>query len=182
MSGPNRSRLGGMDCETARIGKLRVGKSAMPRLGHGCWVSYCDRGRLVDPRLNDNGECVAHRGDITDIMNGPAIEILERRRRKPSSLFVAHEIRNLNRSRAHSTTRGATAGSDGRARSSHAAESSPKPPLRFPPRLVLPYRASRPATNYEAIAGRAGPTVISVESRVAMSVVRERLSAFFTQF
>ena len=77
--------------ETAHIGKWHMGNDGMPRPGYDSWVSYDGHGRLNDPTLNHDGRYVQHQGYITDIMNGLAVEFLERRHRKPWSLFFAHK-------------------------------------------------------------------------------------------
>ncbi len=77
--------------ETAHIGKWHMGNDGQPRPGYDTWVSYDGHGRLMDPRLNHDGRYVEHRGYITDIMNGLALEFLERKRDKPFSLFFAHK-------------------------------------------------------------------------------------------
>jgi N-acetylglucosamine-6-sulfatase len=45
----------------------------------------------MNPKLNHDGAYVQHRGYITDIMNGLAVDFLERKRSKPFSLFFAHK-------------------------------------------------------------------------------------------
>ncbi len=77
--------------ETAHIGKWHMGNDGMPRPGYDYWVSYDGHGKLMDPRLNHDGKYVQHHGYITDIMNGLAVEFLERRRDRPFSLFFAHK-------------------------------------------------------------------------------------------
>jgi arylsulfatase A-like enzyme len=77
--------------QTAHIGKWHMGNDGRPRPGYDHWVSYDGHGRIVDPRLNHDGAYVQHRGYITDIMNGLAVEYLERRRRRPFALFLAHK-------------------------------------------------------------------------------------------
>ena len=77
--------------ETAHIGKWHMGNDGMPRPGYDTWVSYDGHGKLMNPRLNHGGKYVQHDGYITDIMNGLAVEFLERRRTKPFSLFFAHK-------------------------------------------------------------------------------------------
>jgi N-acetylglucosamine-6-sulfatase len=64
----------------------------MPRPGYDTWVSYDGHGRIVNPRLCHDGKYVDHTGYITDIMNGLAVEFLEKRTGgKPWSLFFAHK-------------------------------------------------------------------------------------------
>ncbi len=77
--------------ETAHIGKWHMGNDGEPRPGYDYWVSYDGHGRLNDPRLNHDGRYVEHRGYITDIMNGLAVDFLERKHDKPWSLFFAHK-------------------------------------------------------------------------------------------
>jgi N-acetylglucosamine-6-sulfatase len=77
---------------TAHIGKWHMGNDGMPRPGYDTWVSYDGHGRIVDPRLNHDGKYVEHKGYITDIMNGLALEFLDRQSAgKPWSLFFAHK-------------------------------------------------------------------------------------------
>ena len=77
---------------TAHIGKWHMGNDGMPRPGYDTWVSYDGHGRIVDPRLCHDGKYVEHRGYITDIMNGLAVEFLERHNGdQPWSLFFAHK-------------------------------------------------------------------------------------------
>jgi arylsulfatase A-like enzyme len=77
---------------TAHVGKWHMGNDGMPRPGYDHWVSYDGHGRILDPRLNHDGKYVQHAGYITDIMNGLAVEFLERQERgKPWSLFFAHK-------------------------------------------------------------------------------------------
>jgi len=77
--------------ETAHIGKWHMGNDGMPRPGYDHWVSFDGHGRLNDPRLNENGTYVQHRGYITDIMNRMAADFVGRRHGKPWSLFFAHK-------------------------------------------------------------------------------------------
>jgi arylsulfatase A-like enzyme len=77
---------------TAHVGKWHMGNDGMPRPGYDHWVSYDGHGRIVNPRLNHDGKYVEHAGYITDIMNGLAVEFLEKQKGgKPWSLFFAHK-------------------------------------------------------------------------------------------
>lgn len=77
---------------TAHIGKWHMGNDGMPRPGYDYWVSYDGHGRIVDPRLCHDGRYVQHKGYITDIMNGLAVDFLKKQKRgKPWSLFFAHK-------------------------------------------------------------------------------------------
>src|SRR5690606_35962973 len=77
--------------ETAHIGKWHMGNDSRPRPGYDHWISFDGHGRLENPRLNVNGRYVKRRGYMTDLLNDFAVEYLERRRRKPFSLFFAHK-------------------------------------------------------------------------------------------
>jgi len=77
---------------TAHVGKWHMGNDGMPRPGYDYWVSYDGHGRIVNPRLNHDGKYVEHAGYITDIMNGLAVEFLDKQSGdKPWSLFFAHK-------------------------------------------------------------------------------------------
>jgi N-acetylglucosamine-6-sulfatase len=84
-------RLQELGYETAHIGKWHMGNDGMPRPGYDYWVSYDGHGKISNPRLNHDGTYVQHQGYITDLMNGMAVEWLERKRDKPWSLFFAHK-------------------------------------------------------------------------------------------
>ncbi len=77
--------------ETAHIGKWHMGNDGMPRPGYDYWVSYDGHGRIVDPKLNHDGKYVQHTGYITDIMNGLAVDFLNKDRDKPFALLFAHK-------------------------------------------------------------------------------------------
>ena len=77
--------------ETAHIGKWHMGNDGMPRPGYDYWVSYDGHGRISNPKLNHGGEYVQHQGYITDLMNGLALDWLEKKRDAPWSLFFAHK-------------------------------------------------------------------------------------------
>jgi len=55
--------------ETAHIGKWHMGNDGTPRAGYDTWVSFDGHGRLVDPRLNENGVYREHKGYMTDLPN-----------------------------------------------------------------------------------------------------------------
>ena len=77
--------------ETAHVGKWHMGNDGRPRPGYDHWVSFDGHGRLQDPKLNINGTYQQKPGYITDLLNGFALESLERKRTKPFSLFLAHK-------------------------------------------------------------------------------------------
>jgi arylsulfatase A-like enzyme len=77
--------------ETAHIGKWHMGNDGKPRPGYDRWVSFDGHGRILDPRLNEDGNYVQRKGYITDLLNQLALEHLDRRRAKPWALFLAHK-------------------------------------------------------------------------------------------
>jgi arylsulfatase A-like enzyme len=77
--------------ETAHIGKWHMGNSADPRPGYDTWVSFPGHGSILDPVLNENGREAPYKGYITDLLNQRAVDFLERPRRKPFALFLAHK-------------------------------------------------------------------------------------------
>jgi arylsulfatase A-like enzyme len=77
--------------ETAHIGKWHMGNDGRPRPGYHRWVSFDGHGRIENPKLNIDGAYEQRPGYITDHLNDFALEFLERKRRKPFSLFLAHK-------------------------------------------------------------------------------------------
>jgi N-acetylglucosamine-6-sulfatase len=77
--------------ETAHLGKWHMGNDGKPRPGYDYWVAFDGHGRLNDPLLNEHGKYVQHKGYVTDIMNGMAVDFIGRRHAKPWSLFFAHK-------------------------------------------------------------------------------------------
>jgi arylsulfatase A-like enzyme len=77
--------------ETAHIGKWHMGNDGRPRPGYDHWVSFDGHGRILDPRLNENGTYAQHKGYITDLLNDMAVRFVEREHAKPWSLFLAHK-------------------------------------------------------------------------------------------
>jgi N-acetylglucosamine-6-sulfatase len=77
--------------ETAHVGKWHMGNDGNPRPGYVRWVSFDGHGRLFDPKLNVDGKYEQRPGYITDILNDEALSFLERPRKKPFSLFLAHK-------------------------------------------------------------------------------------------
>ncbi|HYD58197.1 MAG TPA: sulfatase-like hydrolase/transferase [Burkholderiales bacterium] len=77
--------------ETAHVGKWHMGNDGKPRPGYDHWISFDGHGRLQDPQLNVNGKYEKRAGYMTDLLNERALEFLERKHRKPFSLFLAHK-------------------------------------------------------------------------------------------
>jgi arylsulfatase A-like enzyme len=77
--------------ETAHIGKWHMGNDGKPRPGYDHWVAYDGHGRLVDPKLNINGNYEQCSGYVTDLMNDLAVKFIDTPRDKPFSLFFAHK-------------------------------------------------------------------------------------------
>jgi arylsulfatase A-like enzyme len=77
--------------ETAHVGKWHMGNDGRPRPGYDYWVSFDGHGRIENPRLNVQGEYQQRTGYITDLLTDYALDYLERARKKPFSLFLAHK-------------------------------------------------------------------------------------------
>jgi N-acetylglucosamine-6-sulfatase len=77
--------------ETAHVGKWHMGNDGKPRSGYDRWVSFDGHGRLSDPKLNVDGTYEQRTGYITDILNDEALAFVQRPRKKPFSLFLAHK-------------------------------------------------------------------------------------------
>jgi arylsulfatase A-like enzyme len=77
--------------ETAHVGKWHMGNDGTPRPGYDTWVSFDGHGRLVDPKLNENGVYREHSGYMTDLLNERALAFVEAKHDRPWSLFLAHK-------------------------------------------------------------------------------------------
>ena len=77
--------------ETAHIGKWHMGNDGMPRPGYDYWVAFDGHGQLNNPRLCEQGKYKQHKGYITDIMNGMAVDFVKKKHKKPWSLWFAHK-------------------------------------------------------------------------------------------
>jgi arylsulfatase A-like enzyme len=77
--------------ETAHIGKWHMGNDGAPRPGYDQWISFDGHGQIEDPLFNVNGQVQRHAGYITDLLNGFALDFIQRPRAKPFSLFLAHK-------------------------------------------------------------------------------------------
>lgn len=77
--------------ETAHIGKWHMGNDGMPRPGYDYWVAFDGHGQLNNPRLCEQGKYRQHKGYITDIMNGMAVDFVNKKHQKPWALWFAHK-------------------------------------------------------------------------------------------
>jgi arylsulfatase A-like enzyme len=77
--------------ETAHVGKWHMGNDASPRPGYDHWVSFPGQGRLRDPELQEDGQRRVVPGYVTDLLNERACAFLERPRRRPFALYLAHK-------------------------------------------------------------------------------------------
>ena len=64
--------------DTAFVGKWHMGNSGGPRPGYDHWVSFPGHGSILDPVLNINGDERQHKGYITDLLNGHAVDFLKK--------------------------------------------------------------------------------------------------------
>jgi arylsulfatase A-like enzyme len=77
--------------ETAYVGKWHMGNDDTARPGFDHWVSMKGQGTSFDPTLNVDGRQVAFQGHTTDALNQKALEFVERDRKRPFCLYVAHK-------------------------------------------------------------------------------------------
>jgi N-acetylglucosamine-6-sulfatase len=77
--------------ETAFLGKWHMGVDDSARPGFDHWISVKGQGRYLDPEFNVNGERKVVNGYFTDILNGFAVEFLQRPHSKPFLLYLAHK-------------------------------------------------------------------------------------------
>jgi len=78
--------------ETGFIGKWHMGaESDEPRKGFDKWISFRGQGVYNDPLLNIDGRQVQHKGYITDILTGYAVDFIKQKRDKPFFLYLSHK-------------------------------------------------------------------------------------------
>ncbi|HTM49197.1 MAG TPA: sulfatase [Bryobacteraceae bacterium] len=77
--------------DNAFIGKWHMGVDDSARPGFRHWVSFKGQGTYFDPEMNVNGKSVKAKGYTTDILNGHAVEFLERKRTAPFFLYLSHK-------------------------------------------------------------------------------------------
>lgn len=77
--------------ETAFIGKWHMGNDDSPRPGFDRWVSFKGQGTYLDAELNEDGKSIKSSGYITDVLNGYAVEFINRRHDKPFMVYLAHK-------------------------------------------------------------------------------------------
>ena len=77
--------------ETAFIGKWHMGNDDSPRPGFDRWVSFKGQGTYINPDINEDGRKVKSTGYTTDILNGYAVEFINRKHDKPFLVYLAHK-------------------------------------------------------------------------------------------
>jgi len=77
--------------ETAFIGKWHMGNDDKPRPGFERWVSFKGQGTYIDPEINEDGSEIKSSGYTTDVLNGYAVEFLNRKHEKPFLVYLAHK-------------------------------------------------------------------------------------------
>jgi len=77
--------------ETAHVGKWHMGNDPSPRPGYDHWVSFRGQGKLFDPELHEAGGLRTVKGYVTDLLNERALAFVERDRRRPFALYLAHK-------------------------------------------------------------------------------------------
>lgn len=76
---------------TAFLGKWHMGNDDSPRPGFDRWVSFRGQGECNDPPLNIDGQNVATKGYVTDILTDHATAFIEQPHGKPFCLYMAHK-------------------------------------------------------------------------------------------
>ena len=76
---------------TAFLGKWHMGNDDSPRPGFDRWVSFRGQGECNDPPLNIDGNVVATKGYVTDILTDHAVAFIEQPYDKPFCLYMAHK-------------------------------------------------------------------------------------------
>ena len=76
---------------TAFLGKWHMGNDDSPRPGFDRWVSFRGQGECNDPPLNIDGNVVATKGYVTDILTDHAVAFIEQPHDKPFCLYMAHK-------------------------------------------------------------------------------------------
>jgi N-acetylglucosamine-6-sulfatase len=68
-----------------------MGNDPTPRPGFDYWVSFPGQGRTVDPELFEDGALRRVEGYVTDLLTDRAVGFIERPRRRPYLLYLAHK-------------------------------------------------------------------------------------------
>jgi len=77
---------------TAYVGKWHMGNDDSPRPGFDRWVSFRGQGVYDDPPLNIDGQQVAGKGYVTDLLSDHAAEFIRKQTAaKPFCVYLAHK-------------------------------------------------------------------------------------------
>ncbi|KPL12283.1 acetylglucosamine-6-sulfatase, partial [candidate division BRC1 bacterium SM23_51] len=78
--------------DTAFVGKWHMGGTTdQPRRGFNHWVSFRGQGVYANPTFNINGQRVARKGYMTDLITDYCLDWLGRERNRPFFLYMSHK-------------------------------------------------------------------------------------------
>jgi N-acetylglucosamine-6-sulfatase len=77
--------------ETGFIGKWHMGNDPTPRPGFDYWSALPGQGRTIDPDLYEDGRVHRVDGYVTDLLTDRAVDFIERERKGPFLLYIAHK-------------------------------------------------------------------------------------------
>jgi arylsulfatase A-like enzyme len=77
--------------ETGFIGKLHMGDDDSRRPGFDHWIGFKGQGLFIDPVVNIDDRREQCTGYMTDLLNGWAVDFVNKPRTKPFVLFLGHK-------------------------------------------------------------------------------------------
>ena len=78
--------------DTAFVGKWHMGGTTdQPRRGFNHWVSFRGQGVYANPTFNINGQRVARKGYMTDLITDYCLDWLRQKRNRPFFLYMSHK-------------------------------------------------------------------------------------------
>ncbi len=79
--------------KTAHVGKWHMGNDPTQRPGFDYWVSFPGQGKIMDPKIFENGRLDTVKGYVTDILTDRALKFISDQRNgsRPYFLHLAHK-------------------------------------------------------------------------------------------
>jgi N-acetylglucosamine-6-sulfatase len=77
--------------ETAFVGKWHMGNDDTRRPGFNHWICLKGQGTTNDPELNVNGESVAAKGYVTDVLSARVLDFLRAKHTRPFLMYFSHK-------------------------------------------------------------------------------------------
>jgi N-acetylglucosamine-6-sulfatase len=90
------SPLAAAGYRTGFFGKWHMGNDDTRRPGWTTWVAMKGQGEAIDPQLNVDGQRVAVRGYVTDVLTDHVVNFMRREPGTPFMAFVAHKALHPN--------------------------------------------------------------------------------------